>query len=84
MWTVKTTSKTKKLSLKQRRTIEPALRKHWKERERNPEPEKDRLKRTKTVSYFDRDALDGQRATIGRACSLVEQEEAIAETASKR
>ncbi len=55
------------------------------EKERNPEPEKDRLKRTKTCNVFDRDALmDKEQRLAERAQELPrEQEEAIAETASK-
>ncbi len=40
------------------------LRKHWKRKRTKSEPEKDRLKMTKTVSYLTGRAPDGQRARL--------------------
>ncbi len=52
-----------------------------KEREQKSEPEKDRLKRTKTVSYLTGRTEDRKSKSVLQ--ELREQEEAIAETASK-
>ncbi len=67
--TVKTTSKTKnRAENKGKSNNLNQLKETLEAKENETEPEKDRLKRTKTVSYLT-GTFDGQRATIGRACS---------------
>ncbi len=67
-----------------KRRIEPVFKETLEAKENEIRiSEKDRLKRTKDLYFvFDRDALDGQRATIGWACQEL-REELSRETASK-
>ncbi len=58
-----------------------SLRKH--QRENETEPEKRQVERTKICIVFGQDVIDGQRATIGRACQELWEQVLIAETASK-
>ncbi len=78
----KTTSKTKKLSLENSREHRNQLKENTEARRTKLEPEKDRLKRTKTVSYLTGTPCTEQR--LAERSRTAEQEEAIAETASGR
>ncbi len=62
--------------MKTKKNNRNSLRKHWK-KENETEPEKDRLGKDEDGIVFDRDALMGQRATIGRACSRTAEQEEV-------